>query len=177
MLCKNGTLRKETFCILSLSLCIFLSTIKPSWANKDKLLKSSWFESLFSLDQPLLVCENVTLAHFFPFLYPNFWHPLPLSWVDLSLSLFPFISSRARTLPPLNVIFLLISCFFHQRANCPLQSDFSQFFLQVPPLCSSLPPLSSALHPSHNNPNVSHLSVWAVREPQSSSQPVYTAAD
>ena len=77
--CTKQDLKKRIFLY---SPCIFfLSTIKPSWANKDKLLKSSWLESLFSRDQPRV--RTWLFFHIFPpFLYPDFWHPLLLSWLD-----------------------------------------------------------------------------------------------
>lgn len=80
----NRTLRKKSFRIVSLCISLFqlsnhLEQIKVSF------WKSSWVESLFCLDQTLLVYENVILFHIFPpWVYPNFWHPLLLSCLDFS---------------------------------------------------------------------------------------------
>lgn len=66
MLHKTGPL-ENNLSVLSLSLYLFLLTIKRLEKNKDKPLKSFWFESLLSLNQPPLVPQSMWLPFtFFP---------------------------------------------------------------------------------------------------------------
>lgn len=127
MLYKIG---KYSFCILSLYL--FLSAIKPTWANKDKLLKSPWFESFFSLNQPSLCVRTWLLFTFFPSFIPTsgtlFFSP---DWTALAFLLSHLVPTPYR---------LWISCFFPKRAKRPPKSHFSS---QILPKGTSSPILAS----------------------------------
>lgn len=131
-------------------------SLKPSWTNKEKLLKSLWFDSFFS---------SFLWDFFFLYIFAL------LSQI-LVLFLFIYTSSKCS-------IFVNLPFSFPKLLTVTLNHTFhiySRRYLISFSASIWLPPLVSALHPSHIKPSVSHPSGRPVKTP-SSSQPVYITVD